>query len=96
MIGALVQILFAVVLMGVIWWGVQKLLPLIPMGEPFRTIVYVLCVIILVIIVMWIIWQLLVISGLVSGRPFRLGGGIADRTIAAISASPARHLQGWG
>jgi hypothetical protein len=66
MIGTLIGIIFVVIFLGVLWWGVQRLLPLIPMAEPFRTIVYVLMVIILVCIVGWIIWQLLEASGVMS------------------------------
>ena len=94
MVGVLVQLIFAVIVLGVIWWGIQRILPHIPMGEPFRTIVYVLMVIIAVIVCLWIIWTLLVASGIVSGRPFRLGGE-PDRTLAAISASAATDLQEW-
>jgi membrane protease YdiL (CAAX protease family) len=65
------------------------------MGEPFRSILRVLMVVVLVIIILWIIWQLLAASGLISSRPFRFGGE-PDREVAAVSASPARHLQGWG
>ena len=98
MIGAVVQIIFAIILLGVIWWAVQQILPHIPMGEPFRTIVRVLMVVLMVVICLWVIWQLLAIAGIVSGgRPFRIGAaGIADRAACAVSASPARHLQGWG
>lgn len=94
MVGTLIQIIFAVIIMGVIWWAIQQLLPHIPMGEPFRSILRVLMVVVLVIIILWIIWQLLMASGLVSGRPFRLGGE-PDRAVAAISASPAADLQKW-
>jgi hypothetical protein len=94
-IGTLIQIIFAVIIIGVIWWAIQQLLPHIPMGEPFRSILRVLMVVVLVIIILWIIWQLLAASGLISSRPFRFGGE-PDREVAAVSASPARHLQGWG
>ena len=85
MIGTLIQIIFAVIIMGVIWWAIQQLLPHIPMGEPFRSILRVLMVVVLVIIILWIIWQLLMASGLTSGRPFRLGGEPGG-AVAAISA----------
>lgn len=59
MIGTLIGIIFAIILIGVLWWAVQQLLPLIPIAEPFRTIVYVLMVVILVLVVLWIISVLL-------------------------------------
>ena len=96
MIGTLIQIIFAVIIMGVIWWAIQQLLPHIPMGEPFKSILRVLMVVVLVIIILWIIWQLLMASGLTSGRPFRLGAaGEPGRSPAAISASTAIDLRKW-
>ena len=93
MIGTLIQIIFAVIIMGVIWWAIQQLLPHIPMGEPFRSILRVLMIVVLVIIILWIIWQLLLASGIVSGRSFRLGAtGEPGGAATALSAAPARHL----
>jgi hypothetical protein len=69
MIVTLITIIFAVIILGVVWWAIQQLLPLIPMAEPFKTIVHVLMVIILVMIVLWIIWQILVASG-ITGASF--------------------------
>jgi hypothetical protein len=67
MISTLITIVFAIIILGVVWWAIQQLLPLIPLGEPFRTIVYVLMMLIAVLVVLWIVWQLLVAAGLVSG-----------------------------
>lgn len=53
MLGALVSLLIAVIILGVIFWAIQQLLPLIPLAEPFRTIVHVLVVVIGVIFVVW-------------------------------------------
>ena len=91
MIATLIQIIFAVIIMGVIWWAVQQLLPMVPMGEPFRTIVYVLMVVVLVLVILWIIWTLLVASGVTSGRPFRIGGE-PDRAVASLSSAAAADL----
>lgn len=97
MIGTLISIIFTVIILGILWWGAQQLLPLIPMGEPFRTIVRVLMMVVIALVALWIVWQLLVASGVVSGRPFRLGAaGEPGGTVAAISAEAARHLPGWG
>lgn len=64
MIGSLVGIIFVLIVLGVLWWGVQKLMGLIPIAEPFRTIIYVLCVVIMVVIVLWIISVLLGMAGI--------------------------------
>lgn len=70
-IGALIGILFTIVIIGVVWWAIQQLLPLIPLGEPFATIVRVILVVILVLIVLWIIIILLGVAGVHVPSPFR-------------------------
>jgi hypothetical protein len=64
MIGTLIGIIFLLIILGVLWWAMQKLMGLIPIAEPFRTIIYVLCVIILVIIVLYIMAMLLGLAGI--------------------------------
>jgi len=64
MISVLIGIIITVIVLGVVWWAIQQLLPLIPLGEPFRTIVRVLMVVVLVIIVVYIIMQLLGAAGI--------------------------------
>ena len=59
MIGALISAIIVLIVAGVIWWAVQQLLPLIPLGEPFRKIIYVLMMVILVLIVVYVIVMLL-------------------------------------
>jgi hypothetical protein len=59
MIGTLIGIIVVLLICGVIYWGIQQLLPLIPLPEPFAKIIHVLLVIILVLIVLWVILQLL-------------------------------------
>ena len=44
LIGALVGILFVLVLMGVFFWAIQTVMERIPTAEPFKTIVYVVLV----------------------------------------------------
>jgi hypothetical protein len=72
MIGTLIGLIFLVIVIGVVFWAVQQLLPLIPMGEPFRTIVRVLLILILVIIVIYVLIALLNTAG-ISVNTFRLG-----------------------
>ncbi len=64
MIGTLISIIFVLIILGVIWWAIQQLLPLIPLPDPFRTIIYVLMVVIMVLVVLWIIASLLGIGGI--------------------------------
>jgi uncharacterized membrane protein YwzB len=63
MVSAVIGIIFALIVLGVVWWAVQQLLPLIPLAEPFRTIVHVLVTVLAVIIVLWVIAQLLALAG---------------------------------
>lgn len=64
MVGTLIGIIFALIILGVLWWALQQLLALVPIAEPFRTIIYVLTVVIMVIIVLWIISVLLGMAGI--------------------------------
>jgi len=59
MIGTLIGIIILLIIVGVVWWAIQQLLPLIPLPEPFRQIIYVLMIVILVLIVLFVILQLL-------------------------------------
>ena len=63
MLGAVIGLILLIALLGVVWWGIQQLLPLIPMGEPFATIVRVLLAILLAVIVIYVIIQLLALAG---------------------------------
>lgn len=64
MIGTLIGVIFALIILGVIWWGVQTLMALIPIAEPFRTIIYVLGVVIMVLIVLYVVAMLLSMAGI--------------------------------
>jgi len=64
MIGALIGIIITLIIVGVLWWAVEQLLPLIPLPDPFRQIIRVLMIVILVLIVVYVILALL--GGLVS------------------------------
>ena len=58
-IGTLIGIIVTLIILGVVWWAINQLLPLIPIAEPFSTIVRVLMTVILVLVVLWIILVLL-------------------------------------
>ena len=62
MLGTLIGLLLTFVLLGVGYWAIQQLLALIPLAEPFATLVRVMLVVILVVIVVWCI---VVILGMV-------------------------------
>lgn len=63
LIGILISVIVTLIILGVIWWAIQQLLPLIPLPEPFRTIIYVLMVVIMVLVVLWVILTLLGAAG---------------------------------
>lgn len=63
MIASLLGLIFALVIIGVLFWAAKRLLALIPLDEPFKTLVYVLAVIIGVIIVIWVLMWLLSLAG---------------------------------
>ena len=62
-IGTLIGIIVVLIILGVIWWAIQQLLPLIPLPEPFARIIHVLLVLILVLVVIWVILTLLSSAG---------------------------------
>jgi len=80
MIGTLIGVILLCIILGVVWWAIQQFLPLIPMGEPFATIVRVLIVVIMVMIVIYVIVQLLGVAG-VPVNTMGLGGGHSGNSI---------------
>jgi hypothetical protein len=64
MIGTIIGLIIAVVILGVFVWGGQRLMALIPLTEPFRTIVYVLFVILTVLLVVYVFLVLLSTAGI--------------------------------
>ena len=53
MIASLLALVFLLLLVGVAWWAITQLLPLIPMPQPIATVVHVLLVVILALIVIY-------------------------------------------
>jgi hypothetical protein len=90
-IGTLIGIIIVLVILGVVWWAIQQLLPLIPLGEPFRTIIRVLMTVIVVLIVLWVILALLGAAGVHVATPFRWGQ-LTNRAVAAVPATAAVDL----
>lgn len=69
MIDALIYLIIAVIVLGFIWWAIQQLLPLVPLAEPFRTILRVLMTLLMVLIVLWVIVTLLRMLGIGANLP---------------------------
>ena len=59
MVGTLVSIILTLIVLGVILWAVEQLLPMIPMPAPFAQIIRVLIIVIIVLVVVYIIAGLL-------------------------------------
>ena len=59
MIGTIISIIVTLIIVGVIYWAITQLLPLIPLPDPFARIIHVLLVVLLVIVVLWVILTLL-------------------------------------
>ncbi len=53
MIPLLISVIITLIVVGLLWWGAQKILAVIPIAEPFGTVVYVLLVIVLCLIVIY-------------------------------------------
>ncbi len=64
MISAIIGIIIMLIIVGVVYWAITQLLPLIPLPEPFARIIHVLLVVLLVIVVLWVILQLLGVAGI--------------------------------
>ena len=52
MIGTLIGIIVLLIVVGVIYWAIEQLLPLIPLPAPFTQIIRVLMIVVLVLIVL--------------------------------------------
>ena len=59
MIGTLISVILLLIVLGVILWAVEQLLPMVPMPEPFARIIRVLIIVIVVLVVVYIIAGLL-------------------------------------
>lgn len=64
LIAALLGLILLLVIVGVLFWGIQKILAAVPIAEPFGTIIYVVIVVVGVIIAVYVIIWLLNLAGL--------------------------------
>lgn len=72
MITVLLNLFILVLILGIVWYCVTALLPLIPLGEPFATIARVLLIVIAAVIALYIIIDLIRAAGVpISGFGLR-------------------------
>ena len=64
MIGAVIGLILLVVLLGVMFYCAQMLLPLITLAAPFRTILRVLIILLVAIVALYVIVVLLGFAGI--------------------------------
>jgi hypothetical protein len=64
MIEALIGLIFLLVLLGVVWWAFQQLIGLVPLSEPFATLIRVLVVLVGVVVVLYVLVALLNVGGI--------------------------------
>ena len=69
MIGTVLGLIFICIILGVVWWAVQQLIALVPLAEPFATIVRVLIILVGVLIVLWILIWILGAAGIHVNMP---------------------------
>lgn len=67
MIIALVYFLVMLLVAGFLFWAIQQLLALVPVAQPFATIIRIVLYAIVLLIVIWFIFQ---IVGMVGGFDF--------------------------
>ena len=64
MIGAVVGLILLIIFLGVVWYCIQQLLPLLPLTEPFSTILRVLLILLVAVVVLYVIVVLLGMAGI--------------------------------
>lgn len=64
MLGAIIGLILLVAFLGVVWYCIQLLLPLIPIAEPFATILRVLVILLVAVVVIYVIVTILSMAGI--------------------------------
>ena len=64
MIETLIGLIFFVIIIGVLWWAATTLLRIIPLAEPFRTVIHVLVILVGVFIVLYVAQMFLAAAGI--------------------------------
>lgn len=55
MIESIIYLIAVLLIVGVIWWGVNQVLGVIPVPEPIRTVIHVLLIVLLCIVVIYVL-----------------------------------------
>ena len=74
MIGTIISLILIVIVLGVLFWAAQRLLPLIPLAEPFHTILSVLLVLLGVFVTLYVLIMILNSAGVHVPPLFGWGG----------------------
>lgn len=53
MIALVVQLIIALLILGIVWWAIEALLPLIPLPPPIGQVVRVLLILLLALIIIF-------------------------------------------
>ena len=53
MSAVLIQLIVVLIIVGVVWWAIEQLLPLVPLPGPIAQIIRVLLVVVLVLVVVF-------------------------------------------
>lgn len=64
MIGTLIGLLFVLIIAGFIVWAAQQLIGLIPLGEPFATLVRIVMYAVILVVVLYVLSVLLGMLGI--------------------------------
>ncbi|MFA7308432.1 MAG: hypothetical protein WC026_17380 [Hyphomicrobium sp.] len=63
MIETLIHIVFLLIVIGVLWWAVQRIIGVLQIAEPFNTLIYVIAVVAAAFVALYIIQILLGVAG---------------------------------
>lgn len=55
MISLLIHVLIVLIVLGLLWWAVTRILAVLPIAEPFKTVIYVILVLIACFIVLYML-----------------------------------------
>jgi hypothetical protein len=59
MLSAIIYVIVALIIAGVLWWAVNAIVAVLPIPEPIRTVINVLLIVVLVFIVVYALLQLI-------------------------------------
>jgi hypothetical protein len=71
MIGSLIGIILVLLVAGFCYWACQQLIALVPLGQPFATLINIVMMLIILMLVIWAIVEVLGIAGVHVATPFK-------------------------